>query len=72
MVTAKSIMPVLTSDRGYWTVRVRLADGSESFLPPTYTMLQAQVAADSIRRTGVDSYRGELGPLAAGVRIVRS
>ena len=44
----KSIMPVQVS--GGWDVRQRNADGSELFLNATYTLAQAQVAADSLRR----------------------
>ncbi len=70
----RSIMPVLTSDRGYWTVRVRFLDGSESYLPTAYayTMHQAQVAAESIGRDGADAYRAALGDLPPGVRVVKT
>lgn len=68
----RSIVPVLTSDRGYWTVRVRFFDGSESYLPPAYTMHQAQAAANSIGRDGVEAYRADLGDLPPGVRVIRT
>jgi hypothetical protein len=73
--TMRSIEPVLTSSRGYWTVRVRTTGGEEFYLPPAYTLHQAQVAADSIRRDVAQHggvALGDLGPLPDGVRVVRS
>lgn len=59
----KSIMPVQVF--GGWDVRQRNQDGTELFLNACYTLAQAQVAADSLRRhlaNGGETYaqsRGE-------------
>ena len=49
--TLKSVFPVLNQKHG-WIVRVRTQSGREVFLGmgARYTMAQAQVYADSIRR----------------------
>lgn len=46
----KSIMPV--QHHGKWVVRVRLYGASEKYLAPegSWTVHQAQIAADSLRR----------------------
>ena len=50
MNTIKSVMPVLRSNE--WQVRIRLASGVEAFKGQgaRYTMHQAQMYSDSIRR----------------------
>ena len=50
MNTIKSVMPVLRSNE--WQVRIRLASGAEAFKGEgaRYTMHQAQMYSDSIRR----------------------
>ena len=50
MNTIKSVMPVLRSNE--WQVRIRMASGAEAFkgLGARYTMHQAQMYSDSIRR----------------------
>jgi len=52
MSEVKSIMPVQIPGRG-WDVRLRLLDGTERFLcdrSGPYTLAQAEVAADGVRR----------------------
>lgn len=50
MNTIKSVMPVLRANE--WQVRIRLASGAEAFKGEGahYTMHQAQMYSDSIRR----------------------
>ena len=50
MNTIKSVMPVLRANE--WQVRIRLASGAEVFKGEgaRYTMYQAQMYSDSIRR----------------------
>ena len=50
MNAIKSVMPVLRSNE--WQVRIRLASGAEAFKGEgaRYTMHQAQMYSDSIRR----------------------
>lgn len=75
MTTIKSITAVNTTNG--WAARQRNTDGTELFVicegaGQRYTMHQAQMAADSLRRhiaNGGETYAAQL---PAGVRVVKS
>ena len=76
MSTVKSITQVNTTSG--WAARQRNTDNTELFVvcdPASghrYTMHQAQVAADSLRRHLSDGGESYAEPLPVGVRVLKS
>lgn len=76
MNTIKSITTVNTT--AGWAARQRNSDGTELFVlcdlasGQRYTMHQAQMAAESLRRCIANGGETYAEPLPAGVRVVKS